>query len=247
MSDAQARIAELEAELAAMRREMQSFTYAVSHDLRAPLRHIVSYAHLVQDEAGPQLDLEVQGFLSTITDSAKHLGAMLDALLELSRVGSVPLQMEAVSLQALVQELVEDLGQVNASRLIQWNIAPDMPVVHSDAALLRNALAQVLGNAIKFSRVAERPVIEVLASIDVATGNVVVTVRDNGVGFNLATLDTAFPPFQRLHHKAQFEGLGMGLAQAQKGLQRLGGGLVVASTGGEGCNVSLTGLRAFAA
>ncbi len=242
MSDPHARIAELEAELAAVRRAMQNFTYAVSHDLRAPLRHIVSYAHLVQEDAGPQLDAEVQGFLSTITDSAKHLGAMLDALLELSRIGSVPLQMEAVSLQALVQDVVAGLD-ARESHAMEWRIAPTLPVVHADAALLRNALVQLLGNAVKFSRTQDRPVIDVASAAAAEDGSVLLTVRDNGVGFHVATLDTAFPPFQRLHHKAQFEGLGMGLALAQQGLQRMACQLSLASALGEGCSVSLAGLR----
>lgn len=243
MSDPYARIAELETELAALRREMQGFTYVVSHDLRAPLRHIVSYAHLVQEDAGPLLNAEVQGFLATITDSAKHLGAMLDALLELSRLGTVPLQWSEVPLQVLVQELVAESGPSGSRSAVVWTVAPDLPVVRADAALLRGALAQVLGNAVKFSRMREQPSVEISATADTASGHTVLTVRDNGVGVNIATLDTAFPPFQRLHHKAQFEGLGMGLALAQKGLQRMGAGLSLASTLGEGCRVSLSGLR----
>jgi len=247
MSDPHARIAELEAALGAARREMQAFTYTVSHDLRAPLRHIVSYAQLVQEDAGPQLGAEVLGFLATITDSARHLSAMLDGLLELSRVGTVPLQWSEVPLQALVQEVMAELGRDGASSAVAWRIAPEMPMVHADAALLRQALLQVLGNAVKFSGPRAQSGIEVEAASDVARGRVSVTVRDAGVGLRMAGLDTTFPPFQRLHPKGQFAGLGMGLALAHKGLQRLGAGLQVVSAVGEGCSVSLTGLRPVAA
>ena len=162
----QARIAALEAQLAALRTEYQDFTSTVSHDLRAPLRHIVSFAQLVQEEAGATLDPEVQGFLGTITDSARHLGAMLDGLLLLSRAGSAPLKLEPVDVQALVADLCAELGAAHAQRGVpgqiaadlQWHIASDLPPVLADAALLRQALACVLDNALKFSK-AKRPAV----------------------------------------------------------------------------------------
>ncbi len=155
----QARIAALEAQLAALRAEYQDFTATVSHDLRAPLRHIVSFAQLVQEEAGATLDSEVQGFLGTITDSARHLGTMLDGLLLLSRAGSAQLKLEPVDLQALVGDICAELGAVNGQRALQgqigsdlqWHIASDLPPVLADAALLRQALVCVLDNALKFS------------------------------------------------------------------------------------------------
>lgn len=136
MSDPHARIAELEAELAALRREMQDFTSAVSHDLRAPLRHIVSFAQLVEEDAGPQLPAEVQGFLATISGSAKHLGAMLDGLRELSRVGSLPLAPGPLALRVLVQEVFAELARSYAPRQLALDVdVPDAAVV-VDAALL---------------------------------------------------------------------------------------------------------------
>ena len=136
MSDPHTRIAELEAELAAVRRELQDFTSAVSHDLRAPLRHIVSFAQLVEEDAGPQLSAEVQGFLATISGSAQHLGAMLDGLRELSRVGSLPLAPGPLALRVLVQEVFAELARscstsaglmgcvMVASRLLHGGITP---------------------------------------------------------------------------------------------------------------------------
>ena len=165
----QARIAALEAQLAALRAEYQDFTATVSHDLRAPLRHIVSFAQLVQEEAGATLDSEVQGFLGTITDSARHLGTMLDGLLLLSRAGSAQLKLEPVDLQALVGDICAELGAVNGQRALQgqiasdlqWHIASDLPPVLADAALLRQALVCVLDNALKFSAARHPAVIAV--------------------------------------------------------------------------------------
>ena len=229
------RIAQLEAELAAARREMQDFTHTVSHDLRAPLRHIVSYAQLVQEDAGPQLSAEVQGFLGTITDSAKHMGTMLDALLELSRVGTAPVHLGPVALQEILQGVVDGM---RAQREVRWTMASDAPLVQADAALLRLALEQVLGNALKFNR--PQPQAEIVVSFDRLDGAVRLTVQDNGVGFNPAQAAKLFQPFVRLHSARQFEGLGMGLALTRKALQRMGGGVAISASPDAGCCVTLT-------
>jgi two-component system, OmpR family, sensor kinase len=232
------RVAKLEAELAAARREMQDFTYTVSHDLRAPLRHIVSYAQLVQEDAGPQLSAEVQGFLGTITDSANHMGAMLDALLELSRVGTAPVQLGPVVLQDVLQGVVGGLRAQQAPREVCWSVAPDAPVVQADAALLRLALEQVLGNALKFTR--PQPQAEIAVSFKRLDGAVLLTVQDNGVGFNPAQAAKLFQPFVRLHSTRQFEGLGMGLALTRKAMQRMGGDAAISAGPDAGCCVTLT-------
>jgi len=232
------RVAKLEAELAAARREMQDFTYTVSHDLRAPLRHIVSYAQLVQEDAGPQLNAEVQGFLGTITDSARHMGVMLDALLELSRVGTAPVQLGPVALQDVLQGVVDGLRAQQAPREVRWRVAPDAPMVQADAALLRLALEQVLGNAVKFTRPQRQA--EIAVSFERLDGAVRLTVQDNGVGFNPAQAAKLFQPFVRLHSTRQFEGLGMGLALTRKALQRMGGDVAISAGPDAGCCVTLT-------
>jgi len=232
------RIAQLEAELAAARRAMQDFTYTVSHDLRAPLRHIAAYAQLVQEDAGPQLSAEVQGFLGTITDSARHMGTMLDALLELSRVGTVAVQLGPVALQEVLQGVVDGMGAQQAQREVRWRIAPDAPVVQADAALLRLALEQVLGNALKFTR--GRALAEIAVSAELLDGAVRLTVQDNGAGFNPEQAEKLFQPFVRLHSTRQFEGLGMGLALTRKALQRMGGNVAISAGVDAGCCVTLT-------
>ena len=233
-------VAALQAELAALRAETQEFMATVSHDLRAPLRHIVSYAQLVQEDAGPQLDAEVQGFLTTIVDSAKHMGGLLDGLTELSRVGAQPLALEAVPLQALVQDVCDTLSATPAGAAVEWHIEDDLPTVQADRHLLRQALAHVLGNAVKFS--AGRGQQSVVAISPVAgdgTAHAVVQVRDNGVGFNPALEGKLFKVFGRLHSAQQFPGVGMGLALTRKLLQRMDATIQIEGAVDAGCTVRI--------
>ena len=234
------RIAQLESELAAQRAEMQDFTYTVSHDLRASLRHIISYARLVQEDAGPQLSGEVQGFLGTIVDSAQHMGVLMDGLMELSRLGTVPLNPEAVPLQPLVHAVCAELAAQQPARTITWRVAADLPEVQADAALMRLVLLQVLDNAVKFTAQAPDAVIEVSARADAAQGTVCLTIADNGAGYNPALQAKLFHPFQRLHTVRQFPGIGMGLALTRKAMQRMEGTVGAQGQVGHGCTVQLT-------
>ena len=242
------RIAALEAELAAARAEMQAFTAKVSHDLRAPLRHITSFAQLLQEEAGPVLGSEAQEFLGHITGSAKHLAQMLDALLALNRAGTLPVHLQAVDLQALVAQLVHERVQAltacQPERLVRWQVAADMPRVRADAPLLAAALAQVLDNALKFTLPRADAVIGISAHSDAAAGAVHCTVTDNGVGFDPEQAPKLFQPFIRLHSSSQFEGLGMGLALVAKSLQRMGGQSRICAVADGGCSLTLVLPRA---
>ena len=242
-SEAEQRIASLEAELAAARAEMQSFTATVSHDLRAPLRHITSFAQLLQEEAGPALGDEAQEFLGHITGSAKHLAQMLDALLALSRVGTVPMHLQRVALDellaVLVQERVRDLLAREPERTVRWTIASDLPAVQADASLLTAALGQVLDNAVKFTAQRADAAIDISARIDATTGAVHCTVSDNGVGFKPDQAAKLFQPFIRLHSSSQFAGLGMGLALARKSLARMGAEVAISAAPEAGCRVTV--------
>jgi light-regulated signal transduction histidine kinase (bacteriophytochrome) len=220
MADLEARVAVLEAALAASQREMQDLVFTVSHDLRAPLRHIVSYAQLVRDEAGAALDAEALGFLDTVTGSAKQLGTMLDGLLELSRIGTATLHVDAVDLNPLVAEVVRDQQALALGHAIDWQVQPGLPAVKADAVLLRLALQQALANAVKFTRHTGQAQIAVEAEFT-AYGEVALSVRDNGAGFNPALASKLFQPFQRMHSAKQFEGQGMGLAKVRKALARM--------------------------
>jgi light-regulated signal transduction histidine kinase (bacteriophytochrome) len=233
------RIAELEAELAAQRSEMQDFTYTVSHDLRASLRHIISYAHLVQEDAGPQLSDEVQGFLNTITDSAKHMGVLMDGLMELSRLGTVAVNFGMVSLHDVVQAARAALSERHPGRVVHWQIAANLPAVRGDAALVALSVRHVLDNAVKFTAHAGAAVIVVTAQVDAAHGLARVTIADNGAGYNPAMQDKLFHPFQRLHTVKQFPGIGMGLALTRKAMQRMGGSVSAQGQVDQGCTVQL--------
>lgn len=238
------RIAALEAELAALRGEMQAFTHTVSHDLRAPLRHIVSYAQLVQEDAGPLLNAEVQGFLSTMTESARHMGRMLDGLDALSQLGTATVTLAPVALNPLVDEVVAGLARQYPARVIEWRIAPNLPTVQMDAALLRQALQQVLGNAVKFTAPSAAAVIDIHTVASNHAGFATLQVQDNGVGYNPALQAALFQVFGRLHTTKQFEGIGMGLVLCSKTLARMGASVAIAgvhvgTTEVAGCTVTL--------
>jgi signal transduction histidine kinase len=242
----QQRIAALEAELANLRAEMQDFSYTVSHDLRASLRHILSYAQLVQEDAAHLLPPETKGFLDTISTSAKHMGLLMDGLMELSRLGTLAVQPTAVALPPLVQELVAELALQHPQARIDWQLQADLPTVQADAALLRAALLCLLDNAVKFTAGKEvrRIAVSALAGSpddsQEAPGLVHITIQDNGAGFNPALQAKLFHPFARLHTVKQFPGIGMGLALTRKMVQRMGGQIQAQGLPEAGCTATLT-------
>ena len=203
--------------LSAARAELQDFTYTVSHDLRADLRHILAFAEIVQEDAGPQLDAEARAHLATITGAARHMGALMDGLMAYSRLGSVDLRPGAVPIRPVVMEICAALQAQHPQRVLEWRVADDLPTVQADAALLRQALEHVLGNAVKFTAARD------VAVISVAQDGTAVIVRDNGVGFNPAAQGKLFHVFGRLHSQREFDGIGMGLALTHKIIQRHGG------------------------
>ena len=241
----QAHIAALQAELQAMRAEMQDFTYTVSHDLRASLRHILAYAELVQEDAGDQLDADVRAHLDTITGAARNMGVLMDGLMELSRLSTVSMQSVPVELGSLVHEVCDVIRANQAEREIEWRIAQDFPVVQADGDLLRQALQHVVGNALKFTKPREQAVVELGwelspdAAEPAGIGQITLFVRDNGVGFNPAMQSKLFRVFQRLHSPRQFEGVGIGLALTRKIIERHGGAVAAQGVVDGGCCVRL--------
>jgi K+-sensing histidine kinase KdpD len=209
-------------ELEASNKELEAFAYSISHDLRAPLRHMVGYAELLQHhESSSRLDDAGREYMRSILESAKRMGRLIDDLLAFSRIGRAETRKTAVNLEQLLQEALEEVRPDTEGRHIVWTIGR-LPVVHGDRSMLRLALVNLLSNAVKFTRTRAQAEIEIGASED-KSNEVVVFIRDNGVGFNMKYVHKLFGVFQRLHRQEAFEGTGIGLATVQRIINRHGG------------------------
>jgi K+-sensing histidine kinase KdpD len=200
--------------------ELESFAYSVSHDLRAPLRHVVGYSELLQRQASSLLDEKSRRFMQTILESSKRMGNLIDDLLAFSRLGRTETKKTLVSLDQLVKEVVAEIGQDTTGRDIVWNIHP-LPVCYGDRSMLRLVIVNLLSNAVKFTRMRAQAEIEI-GSVD-GENEVEVFVRDNGAGFDMQYADKLFGVFQRLHLPEEFEGTGIGLATVRRIIHRHGG------------------------
>jgi signal transduction histidine kinase len=209
------------AELEATNKELESFAYSVSHDLRAPLRHMVGYSELLQRQASSLLDEKSQRFIRTILDSAKRMGNLIDDLLAFSRIGRTETKKTEVDLEQLVKEVVAEIGQDTKSRDIAWKIGA-LPVCYGDRSMLRLVVVNLVSNAVKFTRM-RRPAEIEIGCVDRNKKEVEVFVRDNGAGFDMQYVNKLFGVFQRLHLPEQFEGTGIGLATVQRIIHRHGG------------------------
>jgi light-regulated signal transduction histidine kinase (bacteriophytochrome) len=205
----------------------------VSHDLRSPLRHISSFVSLLEEHLGDGGDDTTQRYLGTIGNSARHMSQLIDGLLAFSRLGRSAVNVTAVDFAMLVEAVVSQIAHDTGGRVVDWVIAPDLPVVQGDALLLREVWANLLGNAFKYSRPRERARIEIGWSVDPAVGYTFY-VRDNGVGFDTKYAQKLFGVFQRLHRASDFEGTGIGLALTRRILERHGGSIWAESQQGEG-------------
>ena len=208
------------AQLTDSNKELEAFTYSVSHDLRAPLRHIIGFSKLLAEEFGPQLPAEAKHHLERIEDGTRRMGQLVDDLLNLARVGRRDIALQVTGLKSVVQEVITGLGPDIGDRQVEWKIG-ELPYVECDAALMKQVFQNLLANAIKFTRPRQRAVIEVAQSEK--DGVPVVYVRDNGVGFSMKYADKLFGVFQRLHRSEDFEGTGVGLATVQRIIQKHGG------------------------
>ena len=228
-----ARTAELQDSIA----EIESFAYSVSHDLRAPLRHISGYAGMLADDYGDALDATAHGYIDDLSRSVREMGVLIDELLEFSRVGRAALQLEDVDMCELVGEARAALEGDEGDGAAEWLVGP-LPVVRGDPVMLRQVWMNLLSNALKYSRFEERPSIEVGFRED--DGDYVFTVHDNGVGFDMQYADQLFSVFQRLHGDARFEGVGIGLANVRRIVARHGGRTWGEGVEGEGATFSFT-------
>lgn len=230
-------LARLQRQLDAARAELQEFTYTVSHDLRAPLRHINAFAQVIAED-WPDLPAEVAGHLATIQQSAQLVSEQLDGLTQLSRLGLQALNLQAVDLGALARAAAQDVTSRYLQQQTQWQLASDAPLVVADAALLRQVLFNVFDNAVKFSRG------RALARVEMAwqrrdDGRCQITIRDHGIGFAPGQAQALFKVFGKLHPAREFAGLGLGLISSRKIMLRLGGAIGIEGVSEQGCCVTL--------
>jgi PAS domain S-box-containing protein len=207
--------------LEASNKELEAFAYSVSHDLRAPLRHMVGFAELLQRAASTKLDDKSRRYMGIILDSAKRMGTLIDDLLAFSRIGRAETQKTPVNLDHLVKEALSEVQLEATGRDIVWRI-DKLPVCYGDRSMLRVVLVNLLSNAVKFTRPRSQAEIEV-GYTPGDTEEVEIFVRDNGAGFDMKYVDKLFGVFQRLHHMDAFEGTGIGLATVQRIVHRHGG------------------------
>lgn len=206
--------------LAGMQREMDTFAYTISHDLRAPLIHIGGFVDLLLEHTGPKLDEQSRHYLQRIAESTYHMGRMVDDVLALSRLSRAEMHLIRLEVKDLLKEVMNDVRAQTENRRIQWEIG-ELPAVTADPTLLRLALYNLVSNAIKFTK--RRPEAVISISGEHAKAETVFCVRDNGIGFDPKHQDRLFGVFQRLHSAADSDGTGTGLAQVQRILQRHGG------------------------
>jgi len=214
------RVRERTAELEAANKELEAFSYSVSHDLRAPLRHIDGFSQLLVDGYNDHLPAPAQRLLQNVCHGAARMGQLIDDLLNFSRLSRRPLEKEMVSLADLVQQVLAELEGERQGRQVDIRISP-LPDCLGDPSLLKQVWVNLLSNAHKFTRKTENAVIEI--GCDRESDEFHCFVRDNGAGFDMQYADKLFGVFQRLHREAQFPGTGVGLSIVQRIIHRHGG------------------------
>lgn len=229
----------LKRELNQARSELEDFTYSVSHDLRASLRHVNAYVEIIREDLGDQGDAATVTHLDTVSHAARQMGRQIDGLMELSHLTQATLQLARVDAGELVRDVFAGLAPAWVGREVDWQVAPEFPALQCDAALVRQALTHLLSNALKFT--GPRPLAEIKVTWQAhASGQCAIAVTDNGVGFNAQYKDKLFHAFQRLHRAREFEGIGMGLALTRKIVERHGGVVWANGAPDAGCSMNFT-------
>jgi chemotaxis family two-component system sensor kinase Cph1 len=224
-------LAELASELSRANKELEAFSYSVSHDLRAPLRHIAGYGDLLREADGDTLSERSKRFLNNMLDSARLAGVLVDDLLTFSQMGRAALRPVQVDLNQLVRSVIQEFSAETANRKVEW-IIPELPNVTGDPAFLQIALRNLFSNAVKYTRTRESAKIEL--SVNSTADEYIVSVRDNGVGFNMKYVNKLFGVFQRLHRAEEFDGTGIGLANVRRIIERHDGRTWAEGREGEG-------------
>jgi signal transduction histidine kinase len=244
--DLEGRVAERTAELEIANRELEAFSYSVAHDLRAPLRLIHAHVQMLREHRGPPDAREPVIHMEQIQRGAREMSALIDGLLALSRVSHVEMRRGRVSLDEVAKEAVARLSQEISGRDIEWRLE-SLPAVSCDPELMQQVFANLIGNAVKYSRPRSKPVIEIGTGVvgegdngTTAHGARYIFVRDNGVGFDMRYARKLFGVFQRLHRQDEFEGTGIGLATVSRIVERHGGTIWAEASPGRGAEFRFT-------
>jgi light-regulated signal transduction histidine kinase (bacteriophytochrome) len=232
-----AQLAEERRKLENINRELEAFSYSVSHDLRTPVRHILSFNSLLRKALSGQLDEKASHYLQVIEDAAGRMNTLIDAMLELSQTSRLPLQVSGVDLGALIQDIVTELEMDALNRRVDWHLST-LPLVVGDPKMLRQVIVNLLSNALKYTRTREVTQIRVWG--EEHPDEWAVFVEDNGVGFDPRYADKLFGVFQRLHRQDEFEGTGVGLANVRQIVTRHGGEVTAVGRLGQGATFGLT-------
>jgi signal transduction histidine kinase len=235
------RVEDKTVELAAVNKELDAFSYTVSHDLRTPVRAVDGFARVLEEEYAARLDAEGRRLLGVVRESAQRMGQLIEDLLAFARLGRQPLRTQRVELEALVNQTIAELRMGREARRIDFAVGR-LGAVEADPALLKQAFANLIGNAIKFTRDKDPAMIEVGCREESRPDDTgfVYYVKDNGAGFDMRHYDKLFGVFQRLHRAEEFEGTGVGLATVQKIITRHGGRVWADSVPGAGATFYFT-------
>lgn len=213
-------------------RALEEFSYALSHDLRTPLRHMASFAELLREELPAASAAHLVQYCDRIVHGSQRMKQLIDGMLSFARLGSAGMERDLVDVDAQIREVVEHMDATRTQRPVRWHLQPGLPPLVGDAVLLREVWINLLDNALKYA--ADREVVDVRVGWEAADGGTVFTVQDNGVGFDPAKADRLFGMFQRLHQERRFEGAGIGLALTRRIVESHGGRIWATSREGEG-------------
>ncbi|HOI16844.1 MAG TPA: ATP-binding protein, partial [Geobacteraceae bacterium] len=231
------RVADRTAQLAAANRELEAFSYSVSHDLRAPLRAVDGYCHILLEDHAPQLDEEGKRVCNVISASAREMGKLIDDLLAFSRISRTTMEPSDIDMTTIARSVFFEMTSQQERERIDFEVLP-LPQAQGDPTLIRQVWTNLLSNAVKFSAKKERAAIKVSAGEQ--GGKVVYKVQDNGAGFDMKYVPKLFGVFQRLHSTREFPGTGVGLAIVQRIVVRHGGRIWAEGEPGKGATFYFT-------
>ena len=237
--EAESEVAALRAELEHLRNQWHDYAASVSHDVRAPVRHILAFVQILREEYDSADAATMLGYLDRLDQSAQLLGRQVEGLTALSRLARQTPQFQSVDTLTMLQEVAANLGSHHPECQVVWDFPDALPQLHADIVMLREVLWQLMDNAIKFSAGKANPQVRVRCE-RLPHGVVALEISDQGVGFDASHASSLGRPFQRLHSQQAFAGLGLGLALARTAVQGLGGTLELQSEPGCGCTARVT-------